>query len=143
MITTTLTYAGRRVTTGGQLAYFYADEDGHLRGFKKALVTGAPIGARVELRSEEDGSYWSAGTNGPRVVGHAEDPRLIPWAAEDRAAVAEQSARAESKRIARAGVDPLKAQLEPVREALRGMSSDRRGATVGWILQYLLSGVTR
>lgn len=77
------------------------------------------------------------------MVGHAEDPRLITWAAEDRAAAAERSARAASQRIARAGVDPLKAQLEPVRDALRGMSSDRRAATVGWILQYLVSGVTR
>ncbi len=143
--TITLIYAGRRMTVDHKLAYFYAGiGDSDLRGFSKALVAGVRVGAVVEVRADDEGRYWTGGPDAPRVTGYADDDaRLLEWAALDRAASMEQSARAESRRIARAGADPLKAQLEPVREVLRGMSPDRRAATTGWILQYLLSGVTR
>ncbi len=62
---------------------------------------------------------------------------------EQEAAVAEHAQTLESKRIAKAGTDPIRQQLEPIRTQLMTMSNGRRAATIGWIITYLSTGKGR
>ena len=78
------------------------------------------------------------------MIGQAADEqRLLRWSVEQEAAVAEHTQTLESKRIAKAGADPIRQQLEPIRTQLMTMSSDRRAATIGWIITYLSTGKGR
>ena len=142
----TLTYAGRRRTTRGALAYFYVDAAGAFSGYKKPLTPAAKIGAQILITNVEGkaGSFWTAGEKSPRVVGYLEnDPRLLEWALEEKTHVATFIAQRQSKRIAAAGEDPLQQALQPVRAELARMMPDERVAAVGWIMNYLLSGAKR
>lgn len=139
-----LVYAGRRTTTSGPLAYFYANEEGKLEGFRKTLMPAVSIGAQIQITVNEDGAFWIRGEHAPRLVGNlTDDPRLLLWSIAEKEAVVEAGQRREQKRIAKEGADPLKAQLDPIREVLRAMSYERRTATIAWIIQYLQTGAPR
>ena len=141
-----LTYAGRRLTQSGALAYFYssAEDAENLRGFKKPLVLALKIGTIVRLNQDDDGSYYTGGQLAPRAVGHATDSaHLLTWSAAQEADVAVHAQRSESKRITASGEDPMRAALDPVRLELAGMSSARRAAAIGWIITFLQSGQHR
>lgn len=137
-------YTGRRSLVGGKIAHYYLDDKGADHGYLKPLITGAKVGTIVELTYTDDTltQFWSSGKNAPRAIGQlpADDPRLIEWAAEDKAAGIARSRRVEADRITKAGKDPLLHYLEPVRAELARMSGDRQTATVAWILTYLLTG---
>ena len=138
------TYAGRRQTTRGTLAYFYLKGDGTFAGHKKPLVPGAPIGTQIAVTFDDEGQFWIAGANAPRAIGHLDDPDTVQeWSLAEKADVTQVSIQRESKRVAKEGKDPLRAQLDPIRTQLARMSYDRRAATVAWILQYLLGGSAR
>ncbi|MFF2053854.1 hypothetical protein ACFVU2_19775 [Leifsonia sp. NPDC058194] len=138
-----LTYAGRRLTTRGTLAYFYLDpNEGKLRGFKKPLATGLKVGTIIRVH-DEDG-YYTSGPLGPVAVGHSSDAaQLLQWSAEQEADVALHAQAADSKRIVAAGNDPMREALEPIRRQLAAMSSARRSAAIGWIITYLQTGQRR
>lgn len=141
-----LTYAGRRLTVKNSLAYFYhsADDPDALRGFKKPLLAGHKIGTVVRIHQEPDGSFYTGGQLAPRAIGHAQDsPDLLRWSADQEADVALHAQQAESKRIAAAGEDPMRAALAPIRDQLAAMSSARRAAAIGWIITYLQTGQRR
>lgn len=138
------TYAGRRQTTTGTLAYFYAKDDGTFVGHKKPLVPGTPIGTQIAVTFDEQGQFWVGGENAPRAIGHLADAEIVQeWSVAEKADVTQVGIRRESKRVAKEGQDPLRAQLDPIRAQLARMSYDRRAATVAWILQYLLGGSAR
>lgn len=142
----TLIYAGRRRTTRGALAYFYADEAGALSGYKKPLAAAAKIGAQIVITKADGkpGSFWTAGEKAPRVTGYLDDdPRLLEWAIDEKTHVATFTAERQSKRAAAAGEDPLQKILQPVRAELSRMMPDERAAAVGWIMNYLLTGAKR
>lgn len=140
----TLTYAGRRVTTKGTLAYFYAHPDGELRGYAKPLITGAKVGTQITVTAADDGQFWATGPQAPRASGQmsAGDPHLLQWSIDEKGDLARATQIREQQRIIKAGADPLRTHLAPVRDRLRTMSPDRRAAAVGWILTFLL-GDTR
>jgi hypothetical protein len=139
---TDLTYAGRRLTRRGPLAYFYAQTDSSdLRGFEKPLVTGTKIGTIVRITEEEDGSYYVGGDQRPRVIGQAPDSAdLLRWSVAQEADVAEHAIRAREKRMVAEGNDPLRKRLEPIRNELATLPAASRAATIGWIVSYLTSG---
>lgn len=136
----TVTYAGRRVTTRGTLAYFYAHPDGELRGYAKPLITGAKIGTEITVTAAEDGQFWATGPKAPRASGLVPetDPRLLEWSVDEKGDLTRAAQIREQQRIIKAGADPLRARLSPVREQLQAMSPDRRAAAAGWILTFLL-----
>lgn len=141
-----LTYAGRRLTVKGVLAYFYfsPDDPESLRGFKRPLIAGHKIGTIVRISQDDDGSYYTSGTLAPRAVGLSDDAaQLLTWSADQEADVALHAQRAESKRIAAAGADPMREALEPIRQELASMSNARRAATIGWIITFLQTGQRR
>lgn len=141
-----LTYAGRRLTDKGILAYFYFSPAAPdtLRGFKRPLLPGLKIGTIVQIQQEKDGSYYTAGEYAPRAIGQADhSPELLDWSAEQEADVALHAQRAESKRITAAGSDPMRTRLEPIRNELAAMSSARRAAAIGWIISFLQTGQRR
>lgn len=138
-------YAGRRLSTTGRIGYFYQNEDGEVLGYKKPLISGASIGARIEVSSDQPGTYIPGGEHRPRVVGNlpTDDERLLAWAVQERADLTQHARESRSRKIAREGIDPLREQLAPVRAQLSRMTGEQRAAAAHWILQYLLTGTTR
>lgn len=135
-----LTYAGRRLNQRGKLAYFYEPKNapGTLQGYPKPLVSGTKIGAVVRLTEEDDGRYYVAGEHAPRIIGNApESSELLAWSVAQEADVALHAQRAREKRVVAAGVDPIRAALQPIRDELAGMSAAHRAAAIGWIISYL------
>lgn len=145
LTTSVCIYAGRRLSTTGTIGYFYEGEDGESLGYKKPLVSGASIGARIEVSSDQPGSYFAGGEHRPRVIGNlpTDDERLLAWAVQERADLTRHARESRSRKIAREGIDPLREQLDPVREQLSRMTGEHRAAAAHWILQYLLTGITR
>ncbi len=145
LTTSVCIYAGRRLSTRGTIGYFYEDASGKTLGYAKPLVSGASIGAQIELTTDEPGSFFTGGEHRPRVVGNlpTDDERLLGWATRERADLVLHARESRSRKIARAGVDPLREQLDPIREQLSRMTGEHRAAAAHWILQYLLGGATR
>lgn len=143
---TDLVFVGRRLTTKGTLAYFYVkhgDLDDH-RGYKKPLVSGHSVGAIIRIHETDQGSYFTGGDKAPTAIGRfTDDHLLLRWSTEQESHVADHARTAESKRIAKAGDDPIRRQLDPIRDQLATMSSTRRAATIGWIITYLSTGQRR
>lgn len=132
-------HIGRRVTTKGTLAYFYADGE-TIRGYAKPLLAGAKIGTEISITFDGEDRMWTGGEHAPRAVGQLEasDPRLVRWSTEEKADVARAAHIREQQRILKSGEDPLKRQLEPIRQHLARLSPDRRVGAVSWILTYLM-----
>lgn len=135
----TFIHIGRRVTTQGKLAYFYADGE-TTRGYAKPLLAGAKIGTQIEVTWDSEDRMWTGGAKGPRAIGQLDetDARLIRWSTEEKGDLGRAAHIREQQRILKEGVDPLRRQLEPVREHLAGLSPDRRVGAVSWILTYLM-----
>jgi hypothetical protein len=139
-----LVYAGRRLTVRDTLAYFYFSlSDGKLHGYKRPLASGLKVGTIVRIHEDGD-SYYANGPLAPTAIGQFQDQeKLLHWSAAQEADVALHAQKAESKRIASAGIDPMREALDPVRDELASMTSVRRAAAIGWIITYLQTGQRR
>lgn len=143
--TEAVVYAGRRRTTKGKLAYFYADlvSGADRFGTSKPLYPGCKVGEMLALTFDGD-SFFIGGAHAPAPKGQIEDTdQILRWQLEERADVALQTRVRETERIVKEGNDVLREQLGPVRDALAGMQIDRRSITVHWIMDYLLTGTVR
>lgn len=142
-ITETRTYAGRRLTSTGALAYFYADDAGELHGHAEPLLGDVPIGTRLEV-TRDGGSVFVAGQHAPRVTGTLDDPgQLLQWIAQEKADCVAAARTREARRLAKTGRDLMREHLDPIRTEISKMSDDRRAATIWWIVQYLATGAAR
>jgi hypothetical protein len=116
---TRYTYVGRRVLSGGVLAYAYQDanEPADLHVFKKPLRSGIQVGTILDV--VEDGrSVITAGEDAPQVAGTNADHRVTEgWAGESAAAEVLHARTALDRRKAREVPDPLGEAFEALQRA--------------------------
>lgn len=119
MPTKTLIYIGRRLAIGNTLKPFYLEEGTtQTYGYKKPLLTGIRVGARLEATYTEDGnSVMTGGENAPRLLGQVNDDQTMAWAAEEAVAVTQHARILEAKRAADGLRDPLREHIDALREA--------------------------
>lgn len=139
-----LVYTGKhdRYTGGKALhRYLHAGDLSHWGGRAKPLVTGAPVGAVIEVQTLADGRYYTAGDKAPQLVDQLDDQaQVLAWEVEHRGVVARERKEAAQKRLAREMRSPFAEQLEPVRRAIEALPWDARAGAIAAVIAAITSG---
>ena len=126
----TLTYAGRRESVAGKLVHVYYHE-GEKHVFNKSLY---PASAGTQLTIDATPDLATVWPSSAKYAGRTEGDQVAQWAAEEKAAVG----AAEGRKMAKA-VDPFKAQLAPLKDAMWNMGAPQRAAFISAVVRELMS----
>lgn len=139
----TRTYIGRRLSNGNTVAHLYIDGNGVSHAHSAALIVDTPIGTQLQVTLLGEQVYVG-GEREPRVIGQTPDEAsVLLWIAEEKADLTVANRVREARRLVKEGRDPMRERLEPIRDELAKMSSERRAATIWWIVGYLSEGTRR
>lgn len=132
-VTARLTYTGRRLKSGGGLAYRYRREaTGDLYVFAKNLRSGTPIGATLEVQETPSGVL----AEGRRVIAEqlATTEEIAEWSAAEAADVVLHERELQSRRSARQVETPLDDALQTLADAYGKLSGiGRRAAFIDYV----------
>ena len=137
-------YAGRRRGTKHPLIHIYVEEGGKEWIFAKPLVSNLGVGYILEVTNPEGQpeQIYTTGKNGPRVVGFAEDdPRVLGWQVEDRAAYQTKANRDAAKRQEERAKDRLlEHHVSALARAAAGLAWSDQEAFIAYVARRIRNG---